>query len=82
MLSYPIQKFADAAAVNSNDIKTLLANGLSTVFIKGKPVFSNGFKRLPKNPLDSPILCNWVFDNFIVADKPFANPYEASKLVC
>ena len=46
---------ADAAAVNNNGIKTLLANGLYTFFIKVKPVFSNGPKGLPKNPLDCPV---------------------------
>ena len=35
---------AAAAAVNSKCIKTLLANGLRTFFIKGNPVFSNGPK--------------------------------------
>ena len=49
---------ADSAAVNPNDIKTLLANGLSIFFIKDKPAFSNGSTSLPKNPLDCPILCN------------------------
>ena len=49
---------ANAPAVNSNGIKTLLANGLSTFFIKDKPGFSNGPKSLPKNPLECPILCN------------------------
>ena len=29
------------AAVNPNDIKALLANGLSIFFINGKPVFIN-----------------------------------------
>ena len=48
----------DAAAVNPNGIKTLLANDLSTFFIKGNPVFSNGPESLPKNPPDCPILCN------------------------
>ena len=50
---------------------TLLANSLSTFFIKGNPVFSNDAKILCKNPPDCPILCNWVFDNFIQADYPF-----------
>ena len=48
---------ADAAA-NPNDIKTLLANGLSTFPIKGNPIFSNGPKSLPKNPPDFPVLYN------------------------
>ena len=63
---------ADAAAVNPNGIKRLLANCLSTFPIKDNPVFSNGPKSLPKNPSDWPILFHWVFDNFILADEPFA----------
>ena len=43
---------ADAATVNPNGIKTLLANGLSTFPIKSNPVFSNGPESLPKNPPD------------------------------
>ena len=42
----------DAAAVYSNNIKTLLANGLSTFPIKGNSVFSNGPKCLPKRSAD------------------------------
>ena len=63
---------AEVAAVDSNDIKTLLANGLSAFFIKGKPIFSNGSRRLPRNPPDCTILESWVFDNFILTDKLFA----------
>ena len=48
----------DLDAVNPNGTKTLLANGSGTFLIKGNPVFSNGPKNLPKNPLDCPILCN------------------------
>ena len=59
---------ANAAAVNSNDIKTLLANGLNMFFIKDNPNSSNGPKDLPKNPFDCPNLCSWVFDNFILAE--------------
>ena len=62
---------ADAAAINCNGIKTFLANGLSIFLIKGNPVFINGPKSLSKNPSDCPILCNWVFDNFILVDEPF-----------
>ena len=43
---------------NPNSIKTLLANGLRTSSIKGKPVFSNGPKSLPKNLPEWPILFN------------------------
>ena len=63
---------ADAAAVNHNGIKMLLANVLSTFFIKGKQKFSNGPESLPKNPPSCPILCNWVFDNFTLAEELFA----------
>ena len=50
---------ADAAAVNSNGIKALLANGLSTFPIKGNQLFRNGPKSLPKNLPDCPILQNF-----------------------
>ena len=53
---------ADAAAGNSNDIKTFLVKSLSTFFIKDKPVFSNDSKILRRNPLDCPILWNWFFE--------------------
>ena len=38
---------SDAAAVNPNGIKTLLANSFSTFPTKGSPFFSNGLKSLP-----------------------------------
>ena len=63
--------FADVGGVDPGSIKTFLANGLSTFFIKGEPVFSNGPKSLPKNPTHCTILCNWVFDNFILVDEGF-----------
>ena len=50
---------ADAAAVNG------LANGLTTFFINGNPVFSNGTGNLLSNPFDYIIFNNWVFDNLI-----------------
>ena len=46
IFSWIAASVADAAAVNPNGIKTLLANRLSTFPIKCKPVFSNG----PKSP--------------------------------
>ena len=59
MLLYSVQtSVADIAAVNPNGTKMLLANGLSTFFIKDNPGLSNGPKSLPKNPPDFPILCN------------------------
>ena len=63
---------ADADVANPYGIKTLLANGLSTFPIKGNPVFCNGPQSIPRNPPDCPIIWNWVFDIFILADEPFA----------
>ena len=68
MFLWIVASVADGAAVNPYGIKKLLASGLSTFFIKGNPFFSN----CSKNPLDCPILCNWVFDSFILADEQFA----------
>ena len=59
-------------SINPSGIKTLLANGLSTFPVKGNPIFSNGPKSLPKNPPDCPILCNCIFDNFILVEELFA----------
>ena len=42
-----------------------------------KSIFSNGPKSLPKNPPDCPILCYWVFDNFILAEELFAKALES-----
>ena len=63
---------ANAVVVNPNGIKTLLANGSITFFIKGNPAFSNGPKSLLRNPPNLPILCDSVFDNFILAEELFA----------
>ena len=49
---------ADVAAFNPNGIKTILASGLGTFFIKGKPGFTNVAKSLPKNSADFTILGN------------------------
>ena len=49
---------ADAATVNHNGIKTLLANGVITFFINGNPVFSNGPRSLSGNPPNCSILNN------------------------
>ena len=67
----------DAATVNPNSIKMTLANGLSTFFIKGNVIFSNGPKSLPRNPPECPILCKWVLDNFLLADESFAKALQS-----
>ena len=72
-----IAAFVAAAAVNPNGVKMLLANSLSKFPFKGNPVFSNGLKSLPKNPLTCTILCNWGFDNFILVDEPFAKSVQS-----
>ena len=71
MFFWTAASVGDGAAVNPSDIKTLLANGSSTFFIKGKPDFSNGPKILPENYPTCTILDRWVFDNFILADETF-----------
>ena len=59
----------EAAAVNPNAIKTRLANGLITYFIKGNPVFNNGARSLLRNPPGCTILDNSVFVSLISVDK-------------
>ena len=45
---------------------------MSTLPVKGNPVFGNGPKSLPKNPAYCPILCNWIIENFILSNESFA----------
>ena len=47
---------ADDVPVNPSDIKTLLANGLSTFSINGKPGLNNSSRGLQRNPPDCVIL--------------------------
>ena len=70
---------AAAAPVNSNGIKTLLANYLSIFPIKGNQVFSSSPKSLLKNLFDSLISCNWVFDSFILAEELFTKVLQGFK---
>ena len=63
---------ADTTPVNPNGIKTLLANGFGTIFIKDKPVFSNDARSLSENPPNFTILGKLVFHNFILADALFS----------
>ena len=66
---------ADATTVNNHGVITLLGNDLSTFSIKDNPVSSNGSKSLPKNLPDCPMLCNWAFDNLILAEELFAKGF-------
>ena len=59
---------AVAVAVNPNGTKILLANGLVIFLIKCNPVFSNGPRSLPGNPLDFIILDKRVFDSLTSVD--------------
>ena len=56
MLLFIPTSAADAAAVNPNGIKTLLANGFITFYINGNLAYSNGPRILPRNPPDCIIL--------------------------
>ena len=58
-------------------MKTVLVNGFSTFFIKGKLTFRYGPKLLPKNPPDCPVFR--VFDNFILADELFTKVLQSLK---
>ena len=73
------ESVADAAAVNPKGIKALLANGLITFFINGKPVSSNGPSNLQINSPDCIIFDNCVFDNLILADECFAKALRRFK---
>ena len=63
---------ADAAVVNPNKIKMLLANGLIAFIINSSPVFNNVPRSLSRNPPDCIVLDSWVFDNLISIDALFA----------
>ena len=54
-----------------------MASGLNIFFIKGKAVFSNAPKILLKNLPDCTILCNWVFNNFVLAEELFAKVLQS-----
>ena len=66
---------ADAAAVKPTGSKTLLANGLSTFALKAIQFLVMVLKVYLK--IDCPILCDWVFDIFILADKPFGKTIQS-----
>ena len=76
---------SDAAAVNPNGIKTLLVYGLNTFSLKEVQLLVVVLKvylkilliSLPKNPPDFPILCNWIFDDFVLADELFENALQS-----
>ena len=70
---------ADAATVNPNEIKILLANGLITFFTNANPVFNNGPRSLPRNPPGYFILDNWVFDNLISVNELFSKALRRFK---
>ena len=63
---------ADAVAVNTKGIKTLLAYGLIIFFINGNAVFSNRPSNLLRNPFDWIIFGICVFHNLISIDELFA----------
>ena len=73
----------EAAAVNSNGFKTLLANDLSLFFIKDKPVFGNDPKILPKNAPNYVLLWKCVFDKIIkeLGDELFARARRSIKTI-
>ena len=71
-LSVIVGSDAEANSLNPNNVKTLLANGVSTSFINGMSTFINRPKNLPRNPSS---FKSWVFDNFILADELFTKAW-------
>ena len=67
---------ADAAAGSPKGINALLANGVTTFFINGNPVFNKRPSNLPTDPSDCIIFDNWVFENLISTDELFEILYE------
>ena len=53
-----------------------LDNGWSTFDINEKTVFSNGSRSLPRSPPVCIILCNCIFDSFILADELFTKALQ------
>ena len=60
---------ADGNPANPHGVKILLANGLSTFLIKGKPLLNNDPRNLPRNPPHCTILEASSLDSFLLADK-------------
>ena len=50
--------------------------------IKIKHDFSNGPRRLPKNPPNFIILDNWAFENFILGDESSAKALRIYLVYC
>ena len=62
---------ANAATVDPNDIKMLLANGLRIFSINGNPTFKSGLRNLLRNLLGGTLIDNWVFENLVLANELF-----------
>ena len=62
----------NASVSDATADKALFAYVLSTFPTKCHPIVSNGSESLPKNPIDCPTLCNYVFDNFTLVAESFA----------
>ena len=60
---------ADADAVKTNDMSTVIANCLVTFFINDKSTFINGPRSLPRNLPNCIIYEICVFDKLILAEK-------------
>ena len=74
-----LESAADATAVNTNGIKTLLANAFITFIINSKPTFIDGPRRLPRNSPYCIILSSCVFDNFTLTDELFPKALQRHK---
>ena len=50
---------------------------LIVIVLKVNPVFDNGSKILPKNAPHCPLLCNRVFDDFILVYEVFSKALQS-----
>ena len=58
-------------------LRRLLVDCLTTFPIKDNPLFNNGPKSLSKSLPDCTILCNWVFESFILPKELFAKASQS-----
>ena len=72
----PASSDGDAGAVNPNSKGTILAWGLSTFLVNGKPIFNTGPRKLTKNPANWMILDICGFSNFTRIAELFIKPLK------
>ena len=67
---------ADAAAVNANDINTILVDDINIFLANVKLIFDNGSKKSPRNSPDWMIFDICVFNNFTLIAELFVKALQ------